>query len=190
MSDLPRMQFESEVAWEAWLKENHAVSAGLWLQIAKKESGVPTVSYREALLVALCYGWIDGQKGALDDQFWLQKFTPRRSKSKWSQINREHVDGLIAAGRMQPAGLREVDAAKADGRWEAAYAPQRTMTVPEDFQAALDADPVAAAFFATLNSANRYAMLYRIQDAKKPETRARRIAQFVSMLREGKRLHE
>jgi uncharacterized protein YdeI (YjbR/CyaY-like superfamily) len=190
LNDLPRIVFDSQVHWEQWLQVNHAVSGGLWLQIAKKDSGIATVSYSEALLVALCYGWIDGQKGAMDDQFWVQKFTPRRPKSKWSQINRDHVDRLIAAGRMQPAGLREVDAAKADGRWDAAYASQASMTVPEDFQAALDADPTAAAFFATLNSANRYAILYRIQDAKKSETRARRITQFIVMLRDGKRLHE
>jgi uncharacterized protein YdeI (YjbR/CyaY-like superfamily) len=187
--DLPRVPFESEQAWETWLEANHTTSPGLWLQIAKKDSGIPTVTYAEALQVALCFGWIDGQKGALDDKYFLQRFTPRRPKSKWSQINREHIARLTAAGRMRPAGQREVDAAKADGRWDAAYAPASTITVPDDFQAALEARSEAAAFWATLNGTNRYAILYRIGDAKKPETRARRIEQFVTMLAEGKTLY-
>jgi uncharacterized protein YdeI (YjbR/CyaY-like superfamily) len=142
----PRITFESAQAWERWLEENHTTAPGLWLQIAKKDSGIPSVTYAEALLAALCFGWIDGQKGSLDAQYFLQKFTPRRLKSKWSQINREHIAQLTAEGRMRPAGLREVEAAKADGRWDAAYAPASTMTVPDDFQAALDAEPTASSF--------------------------------------------
>jgi uncharacterized protein YdeI (YjbR/CyaY-like superfamily) len=187
--DLPVTPFASRDAWAAWLDESHATSPGVWVKIAKKGSGHPSVTYAEALEVALCYGWIDGRKGALDDEHWLQRFTPRRPRSKWSKLNCEKAAELIARGEMRPAGLAQVESAKADGRWDAAYAGQRTMTVPDDLQAALDADDAARAFFATLDGANRYAMLYRIQDAKRPETRARRIATFVEMLANGEKLH-
>lgn len=186
---LPILAFASPADWEAWLKEHHGSSKGLWLKIAKKGSGETTVTYAEALDVALCHGWIDGQKGALDEAFFVQRFTPRGPRSKWSKINREKAEALIKAKRMRPAGLAEVEAAKADGRWEAAYEGQRTITVPEDLQKELDASPKAAAFFATLSSVNRYAILYRIQDAKKPETRARRIEKFIGMLERGETVH-
>ena len=180
--DLPIIPFASPGDWEAWLAEHHATSSGLWLKISKKGSGIASVSYAEALDAALCYGWIDGQKGKFDDDYYLQRFTPRRARSKWSKINREKATKLIESGAMKPAGLREVEQAKADGRWDAAYESQSKATVPEDLQRELDKNPEAAAFFETLNSANRYAILYQIQDAKKPETRARRIEKYVTML--------
>ena len=183
--DLPSLTFASQADWEAWLDKEHLSSDGLWLKLAKKSAGVPSVSYAEALEVALCYGWIDGQKGALDQDYWLQRFTPRRRTSKWSKINTDKAEQLIAAGRMRPAGLRQVELAKADGRWQAAYAGQRRASVPDDLQQALDASPSAKALFGTLNSANRYAILYRVQDAKRPETRAARIHKFVGMLERG-----
>ncbi|MEO8083255.1 MAG: YdeI/OmpD-associated family protein, partial [Ardenticatenales bacterium] len=176
-------------AFAAWLAEHHAASTGIWLRIAKSASGIPSVTYAEALDEALCYGWIDGQKKGYDADAWLQKFTPRRPKSIWSKINRDKVAALITAGRMQPAGLAEVERAKADGRWDAAYDSQRTAEVPADLLAALDADEDARAFFATLNSANRYAVLWRIQTAKRPETRAKRVADLVAMLGRGEKLH-
>ncbi|MDX2139743.1 MAG: YdeI/OmpD-associated family protein [Chloroflexota bacterium] len=187
--DLPRVTFESEQAWELWLEANHETSPGLWLQIAKKDSGIPSVTYAQALQVALCFGWIDGQKGSLDDRYFLQKFTRRRPKSKWSQVNREHIARLTAEGRMRPAGQREVDAAKADGRWEAAYAPQSTIEAPADFLAALEAQPAAFAVWSGLKSAQRYSILFYIHDAKKPETRAKRIEKYVAMLSDGKTLN-
>lgn len=187
--DLPVVHFESQRAWETWLEENHSRSAGLWLKLARKSSGVPSVSYPEALEVALCYGWIDGQKGAGDEIFWLQRFTPRRPKSKWSEVNREKATELISLGKMKPAGLKEVEAAKQDGRWDLAYKSQRNMAVPADLQEKLDRSPKAGEFFENLNSTNRYAILYRIHDAKKPETRARRIEKFVAMLEERKTLY-
>ncbi len=187
--DLPVVPFASQSAWEAWLDAHHPTSPGLWLQIAKGGSGVASVSYPEALETALCFGWIDGQKGALDDRFWLQRFTPRKPRSKWSAINCAKVADLTAQGRMRPAGLREVLAAKADGRWASAYPGQRSATVPADLEAALAGDARAQAFFATLDGANRYAVLYRIQDAKKPETRARRIEKLVKMLAAGEKIH-
>ena len=181
--------FGSVREWEEWLEDSHSSSPGVWLKIAKKGAGTPTISYAEALDIALCFGWIDGQKRALDETHWLQRFTPRRAGSRWSRINRDKASALIAAGRMRPAGLREVELAKADGRWDAAYEGQRTIAVPPDLVAALDANEAARRFFATLNSANRYAILYRIGDAKRPETRARRIADFVTMLAEHKTIH-
>lgn len=165
-----------------WLEEHHADVRGVWLKIPKKDSGIDGVDYAGALESALCFGWIDGQKKKLDEQYWLQRFTPRRPRSKWSKVNRQKATELAEQGRMRPAGLREVEKAKADGRWEAAYANQRTATVPDDLRAALDASPTAADFFAALDSRNRYAILYRIQDAKKPQTRAARIEKFVGML--------
>lgn len=161
----------------------------MWLKLAKKRTGIDTVSYAEAVEAALCYGWIDGQGAAYDDTYWLQKFTPRGARSVWSKLNRVKAMELIAQGRMAPAGIAAVEAAQRDGRWERAYDPPSTASVPEDFQRALDANPTAAEFFATLNRTNRYAMLYRIQDAKKPETRARRIDKFVQMLLRREKLY-
>ncbi len=188
-TDLPILPFATRGAWEAWLDEHHAASEGLWLKIAKKGSGIETVSYPEALEVALCYGWIDGQKASFDDRYWLQRFTPRRPRSKWSKVNRQKATELIERGAMKPAGLREVERAKADGRWDAAYDAQSTATVPDDLRRELEKNDAAREFFQTLNSANRYAILYQIGDAKKPETRARRIEKFVAMLAERKKLY-
>jgi len=188
-AEAPIMMFDSPEHWETWLKENHTKSQGVRLQIAKKGAEKPTVTYAEALDVALCYGWIDGQKGALDDKHWLQKFTPRRAKSIWSKINTEKATQLIEQGKMQPAGLKQVEAAKQDGRWDAAYEGQRNSAVPEDFQAELEKNPEAKAFFATLNSVNRYAIYFRIQNAKKAETRRARIEKFIAMLNEHKKLY-
>ena len=187
--DLPVLAFGSPQSWRDWLAANHQASSGLWLKIARKGTDTPTVSYAEAIDGALCYGWIDGQKGKLDDDYWLQRFTPRKSRSRWSKINREKAERLIAEGLMQPAGLREVEAARADGRWDAAYEGQATAAVPPDLARELDLNPVAKEFFATLSSANRYAILYRIQDAKRPQTRASRIAKYVAMLNEHKTIH-
>lgn len=187
--DLPVLPFASSEAWEAWLEREHARSPGVWLQIAKQESGIASVRVAEAVGVALCFGWIDGQVAKHDANFFLQRYTPRRRRSRWSRINRDRAVELIAAGRMRPAGLAQVGAARADGRWDAAYAGQASATVPDDLQAALDANPDAAAFFATLRGANRYAVLYRVQDARRPATRARRIDRFVAMLARGETLH-
>ncbi len=186
---LPVVSFESTDAWDAWLAAHHADSPGLWLKIAKKGSAGQTVSYSDAVDVALCHGWIDGQKGRLDDDYWLQRFTPRKRDSKWSKINTERAAALIASGRMRPAGLSEVERARADGRWEQAYESQSRVTVPEDLARALAANQRARAFFATLDSANRYAILYRIGTAKRPETRAKRIDTFVTMLSEHKKIY-
>ena len=186
---LPTLPFATQQDWEAWLDTHHTDTAGVWLKLAKAGAGVPSITYAQALEVALCYGWIDGQKASFDKQYWLQKFTPRRSKSVWSQVNCAKATELMAAGRMREAGLRQVEVARADGRWDAAYAGQRTIEIPPDFQAELDAHPAAQAFFATLNSANRYAFLWRIHTAKKPETRAARIHQFIEMLERGEKLH-
>jgi uncharacterized protein YdeI (YjbR/CyaY-like superfamily) len=188
-SDDPVLPFASREAWEAWLAEQHATADGLWLKLSKKGSGIDSVTRAEALEVALTYGWIDGQARSLDDRYWLQRFTPRRARSKWSKINREAATRLIERGEMKPAGLHEVERAKADGRWEAAYEAQSTATVPEDLQRELDANDTAREFFSTLDSRNRYAILHRIQDAKKPETRARRIEKFVAMLSSGEKIY-
>jgi uncharacterized protein YdeI (YjbR/CyaY-like superfamily) len=163
------------------------MSNGIFLKIGKRGLGEPSLTYDEALDVALCYGWIDGRKDAFDDKHWLQRFTPRRRASKWSERNRSKALDLIARGRMQPAGHREVEAARADGRWDAAYPSASTATVPDDLQRALEADPAARAFFEALDRLNRYAILYRIHDARRPETRAQRIAGFVAMLAEGRK---
>ncbi|MFL6628413.1 MAG: YdeI/OmpD-associated family protein [Burkholderiaceae bacterium] len=181
--------FRNAKAFEAWLKKHHAKSDGLWLMIAKRGADEPSVTYAEAVEIALCWGWIDGQKKGLDEQHFLQRFTPRRPRSIWSKINVDKVAALIEAGRMQPAGLAQVEAAKADGRWAQAYDGAKTATVPDDLIAALAANPPAKAFFATLNASNRYAVLWRIQTAVKPETRARRIAQLVDMLARGEVIH-
>ena len=169
-------------AWWDWLATQHGSSPGVWLKLNKKASGAVNLSYAEALDAALAWGWIDGQKGSLDESAWLQKFSPRRPKSTWSKINRDKIHALIVAGKMQPSGLAVVEAAKQDGRWDAAYDPPSRAAVPDDFKRAMDAEPAAAAFFATLDATNRYALLHRIQTAKKPETRTRRIADYVAML--------
>ena len=188
-NDFPVKLFKSQKDWTTWLDKNHAKSSGVWLQIAKKTGKVKTVTYAEALEVALCYGWIDGQGKGLDESAWLQKFTPRGPRSIWSKINRKRALELIKSGRMKPAGLAAIDRAKKNGQWEAAYDSHRTATVPDDFQAALNQHPKAKAFFSTLDSGNRYAILFRLQTAKKAETRARRIEQFVRMLENHEKIH-
>ena len=185
----PIFSFASAKAWEAWLEQEHATSDGVWIKFAKKGSGVASVAYPEAVEVGLCYGWIDSQLLSLDDRFYLQKFTPRRARSKWSRVNRDKVAALMKQGRMKPAGLAQVEAAKKDGRWAAAYASPANVEVPDDLRTALDASPKAAEFFATLNKSNRYAILYQLQDAKKPETRTRRLEKFMSMLERGEKLY-
>ena len=181
--------FKTAKAFETWLKKHHASSDGLWLMIAKRGAREPSVSYAEAVEIALCWGWIDSQKKALDDQHFLQRFTPRRARSVWSKVNVEKVAALIDAGRMQPPGQAQVEAAQADGRWAQAYDGARSAVVPDDLLAALDAEPKAKAFFATLNASNRYAVLWSIQTAVKPETRARRIEQLVAKLARGELIH-
>ncbi len=187
--DMPIVEFPHQKGWAAWLDKNHGKSTGVWLRMFKKDSGIPSVNYAQALEVALCYGWIDGLKRSDSDTAWLQKFTPRGKRSTWSKINREKVLALIESGKMKPAGLAEIERAKADGRWDQAYDSPKAATVPEDLQAALDANARAKAFFATLNGANRYAILYRVQTAKKAETRAKRIQQFIEMLAKHEKLH-
>jgi len=189
MSDYPIVLFADRTEFNAWLSAHHASQPGVWLRIAKLASPLRSVTYAEALDVALCFGWIDGQKKSHDADSFLQKFTPRQKRSPWSKRNREHVARLVAAGEMHPAGLAAVEAAKADGRWDRAYDSSGTATVPADFQAALDDRPEAKAFFEALKGANRYAILYRIQTAVRPETRARRIAEFVAMLERRETLH-
>jgi uncharacterized protein YdeI (YjbR/CyaY-like superfamily) len=187
--DLPIRLFATPLDLEVWLEENHAQSDGFWLKVAKKDSGEQSVTYAEALELALCFGWIDSQKRGLDKKFFLQRFTPRRPRGRWSRINRDKVEALLGAGSMRPAGLAEVEAAKADGRWEAAYAGAATAKVPDDLQRELDASPAAREFFAGLDSSNRYAIIYRLNDAKKPETRERRLRKFVAMLERGEKIH-
>lgn len=187
--ELPIMLFARQQDWAEWLDQQHAESPGVWLRIAKKASGIESVSYAEALDVALCYGWIDGQRKAYDESSFLQKFTPRGPRSIWSKVNQGKVAVLIQNGKMQPAGLAAIERARQNGQWEAAYESQSRASVPEDLQAELDKHPQASAFFATLNSQNRYAILFRIQTAKKPETRARRIQQFIQMLENGEKIY-
>jgi uncharacterized protein YdeI (YjbR/CyaY-like superfamily) len=187
--DLPMIRFEGPDAFTAWLDEHHASSPGIWLQLAKKASGTKSVTYAEAVEVALCHGWIDGQKQSHDDASWLQKFTRRGPKSLWSKINRQKVEDLVASGRMRPQGLAEVLRAKKDGRWDQAYDSPKAATVPDDLKAALEKNAKAKASFAALNGANRYAILFRVQTAKKAETRARRIEELVAMLARGEKLH-
>ena len=187
--DVAAVHFETADEWAAWLQTEHARSDGIWLKFAKKDGLKPSLSYAEAVEVALCFGWIDSQARGLDDKYWLQRYTPRRARSKWSKINTERAEALIAAGRMQLAGLREVERARADGRWDAAYAGPRAITVPDDFAQALAANQAAAAFFETISGQNRYAILYRISSVKRPETRAKKVAQFVEMLAEHKTLY-
>ena len=187
-TEQPVLFFATQADLESWMDEHGEESGGIWLKFAKKDSGIESVVYAQAVAVALSYGWIDGQAKRLDDHHYLQRFTPRRPRSKWSKINREKAERLIAEGRMRPAGLREVERAKEDGRWDEAYDSPTTATVPDDFQAALDAEPAAAEFFSSLGSTKRYSFLYRIADAKRPETRAKRIAEFVELLARGETL--
>jgi uncharacterized protein YdeI (YjbR/CyaY-like superfamily) len=181
--------FASAADWEQWLESNHGVADGVWIKMAKKDSGIESVRYPEVLDGALCFGWIDGRREALDERYFLQRFTPRRARSRWSRINRDKVERLLIDGRMREAGLSEVKRAQADGRWDAAYDGQKTIALPEDLRRELDARPHAKAFFAGLTSQNRYAILYRLQDAKRPETRTRRLAKFVAMLEAGETIH-
>ncbi len=183
------MLFETQQDWERWLTEHHTATVGIWLKIAKKETGIPSVNYSEALDSALCYGWIDGQKASFDDQYWLQKFTPRRPKSIWSKVNCDKATALIAEGRMQPEGIRQVELAKTDGRWESAYESQSKITIPADFQSELDKNQKAKDFYSTLNSINRYAILFRIHSAKKPATRSARINKFIEMLSNNQKIY-
>jgi uncharacterized protein YdeI (YjbR/CyaY-like superfamily) len=187
--ELPVKTFASQEAWQAWLHDHYSDQAGLWLKMAKKASGILTVTYAQALDVALCYGWIDGQKKTFDESYFLQRFTPRRARSMWSQVNRDKVEDLIRRGLMQPSGLAEIERAKADGRWDAAYASPRNTVAPDDLLAALAASPNAQAFFESLNKTNRYGIVSQVQGAKRPETRAARIVKFVAMCERGEKLY-
>ncbi len=189
-ADDPIRSFSTKAAWTAWLEKNHRQSNGLWLRLAKKESKLTSITYAEALEAALCYGWIDAQKRAESESAWLQRFVPRAPKSIWSKINRVKADKLIASGDMKAAGLEAIKCAKKDGRWDAAYDSPKTAKIPEDLQSALDASPVAKAFFEELDKINRYAILFRIQTAKKMETRVRKVRQFVEMLEDGEKIHQ
>lgn len=187
-TQLELIEFADQAAWNRWLSANHDTAPGVWLLLAKKGAPRATVTQAQALEAALCFGWIDGQVGRHDEHFYKQRFTQRRARSKWSQLNCQRATELIASGRMQPPGLKQVELAKADGRWDAAYEPQSGATVPPDFAQALAASPAAEEFFATLTGVTRYRFLYRIQDAKRPETRARRIEKFVALLAERRTL--
>lgn len=186
---LPIIAFNGLAALERWLEAQLADSPGLWIKLAKAGSGIASVTKPEAIDAALCHGWIDGQLDKYDDVFWLIRFTPRKARSKWSQVNRGRAEELLAASRVHPRGLAQIEAARTDGRWDAAYAPASKAQVPPDFQAALDQSPKAAAFFETLTGANRYAILYRIETVKKPGTRARKIACFIGMLERNETVH-
>ena len=187
-AEQPVIFFASQQEFRDWLEAEHAQSDGIWMKFAKKASGITSINYAEALDVALCFGWIDGQSKSLDETYYLQRWTPRRKRSPWSKRNVDKVAALTEAGLMHPAGQAEIDRAKADGRWDRAYDGPKNATVPDDLQAALDANPKAAAFFATLTGSARFAILYRLQDAKKPETRQRRLEKFVGMLERGEKL--
>lgn len=187
--DKPILSFANVKEWEKWLRKNHSISDGIWLNFQKKDSGKASVYYPEALDVALCYGWIDGIKKSYDAESWLQKFTPRRARSGWSKINTGHVERLVAAGRMQAAGLAQVEEAKRDGRWAKAYESQSKSTIPEDFLKALDKNAKAKKFFATLNKSNLYAISYRLQTAKRSETKEKRIKEILAMLEKGESFH-
>jgi uncharacterized protein YdeI (YjbR/CyaY-like superfamily) len=189
LSDAPTLTFPSPDAWREWLEEHHGDQAGCWIKIGKKGTGIESVTHAEALDIAIAHGWIDGKRMKHDDETFLQRFTPRRARSSWSQINRDKAIAHIEAGTIHPAGLREVEKAKADGRWENAYEPQSRAAVPDDLQAELDRNPAAAEFFTTLSSQNRYAILFRLRDAKRPETRARRLEKFVTMLARGETVY-
>lgn len=187
--ELPLLEFSDQPQWRDWLHQNHATAPGAWLKFAKRGAPRTTLNYAEAVEVALCFGWIDSQVGRLDDHFYRQRFTPRGPRSRWSQINREKATDLIERGLIEPAGLAEVQRAKEDGRWDAAYASPSKAVPPADFLAALAASPAAEEFFATLSSANRYAIIFRIEEAKREETRARRIGKYVDMLAAGQTIH-
>jgi uncharacterized protein YdeI (YjbR/CyaY-like superfamily) len=187
---LVKKRFATTAAWYRWLEKHHAASRGLWLEFAKKENERPSITHAQALETALCFGWIDGQVKSSAEGWWCQRFTPRGPRSKWSQVNCATVERLRAQGKLTAAGLEQMDAAKSDGRWSAAYAPQSKIIVPDDLKAALRAFPIARKFFESLDSKNRYAILYRLHTAKKPETRARRLSKFVQMLKAGETLHE
>ena len=189
MTELPEKKFASVNAWQTWLSKNHDKSKGIWMMVAKKNAGKPTVSYAEALDVALCYGWIDGQKNAYDEQYWLQRFGPRKENSIWSKKNIEHTERLIKEGKMQPAGLRAIEAAKANGSWEKAYDAQSNMTIPDDFLKALYKNKKATAFFKTLNRTNLFPIAFRLQTAKKEETKQKRIKNIIEMLERGEKFH-
>lgn len=185
----PTRAFKDAAAWESWLARNHSAADGIWMRLAKKASGIKSITYPEALEVALCYGWIDGLKRPESATTWLQRFTPRRSRSIWSEINRNKALGLIEGGRMKPAGLEEVERARRDGRWDAAYASPKSATMPPDFQKELNRHPKAKAFFKTLTRTNSYAIMWRIQTAKRAETRERRIRTYIEMLEKGETIH-
>ena len=187
--DLPVRSFASAAEFEAWLEAEHATAPGLFVKMAKKSSGIPSITAPEAVEVALCFGWIDGRGNRVDDDWFTVRYTPRRARSVWSQKNVTTVGRLVAEGRMRPAGLAAVEAAQADGRWERAYAGSATITVPDDLAAALAAEPAAAEHFAGLDRTNRYAVLWRVQTAHTPQTRAKRIAALVQMLAEGRAFH-
>jgi len=190
MNDLPVLAFASIAEWEVWLKANHMSAPGIWLKLAKKETRINSISYAEALDTALCFGWIDSQKVKFDAHYWLQKFTPRRQRSAWSRVNQEKVAQLMSQGKMREAGLREVELAKTNGQWQAAYESQSRMTVPEDFQALLAQNPDAQIFFDQLDSANRYAILYRVTTAKRAQTRTDRMQKFIMMLNNREKIHK
>ncbi|MBK9008681.1 MAG: YdeI/OmpD-associated family protein [Anaerolineae bacterium] len=187
--DYPTLPFANKKKWADWLAKQHGKSVGVWLKLAKKDSGIATVTYDEAVESALCYGWIDGQKKGFDDKYWLQKFTPRGPKSIWSKINTEKVERLIKSGEMKPAGLKAIEAAKKDGRWAQAYDSQKNISVPKDFESALNKNKKAKAFFDTLKSSERYSFLFRIHTAKKAETRAKLIRKFVEMLEKNEKVY-
>ena len=187
--DFPVIPFESPEQWQQWLAENHADLDGVWIRLFKKGSGKRTITFAEALDEALCYGWIDGQSKSYDQESWLQKFTPRRARSLWSKVNIQNVERLIEAGKMKPAGLQQIEAAKQDGRWERAYDSPSTATVPEDFLQELNKDEKAKAFFESLNKTNTYAITWRLQTAKKPETRQKRMKAILEMLAKGEKFH-
>jgi len=189
-SELSTLPFATRRAFSAWLAKHHASAPGVWVKLAKAKSGIESITYPEAVEVALCWGWIDGQSRRIDETWFVQRFTPRRARSMWSKINRDRVTALIAAGKMKPAGLAEIERAKQDGRWDRAYDSPSRATPPDDLQAALAKNRKAAAFFAKLDATNRYAVLHRVQTATTPETRARRIARFVAMLARHEKLHE
>lgn len=186
---LPKLFFASQADWERWLEQNHGASKGLWIKMAKAKAGIESVRYPEVLDTALCFGWIDGRREPLDDDHFLQRFTPRRRRSRWSQINRQKAERLIAEGRMRAAGLAEVEQAKDDGRWQAAYESQSASSVPDDLKRELAARPRASEFFSQLSSQNRYAIIFRLADAKRADTRARRLAKFVAMLEAGETIY-
>ncbi|XDD51567.1 YdeI family protein [Leptospira sp. WS92.C1] len=189
LKDIPILYFKDKKEWTQWLKKNHTMDSSIWIKFSKKDSNIPSVTYAEALEVALCYGWIDSQKQKYDESYWLQKFSIRGKKSLWSQINREKAKDLIADGKMKSPGLKAIDAAKKDGRWDSAYPSASKAAVPKEFQELLNTNSKANAFFTKLDSANRYAILFRIYNAKKPETRTKKMQEFLKMLEKGETIH-